>query len=974
MKKIISLLLVFGLLISSAIVPAAYASEEKAIAEHDNHAIIKEVAMAYYRQGPQIVYDKAIGRREVFASPEDATAQRTGYQDCSTFVNCCYREAFGENIVPVEIVDSPTTPKTSTYMNYSKANPESPDVIGFWDTENYSTEQEQQALLNSIRNQLQIGDILGYHHGAKRTSSNHVYIYMGDGVFMHSTGGGSYTENTKDPAKSYDGDPGELQNGTIGFISADAIFSDTTSSRYLFRKTSTSKVWEFCLLRPLARGLTPTEKTVNRMKIAGLSMEKVSSVFENSAVHTGDVITYTVTLENTNESLLSDVEIKDTLPQGTEFVSGSDGVWVDSAALTWKGNVPANSIATVSYSVLVTATEPGTLLKSDSTYVSGVKLGNITHSVSGFSKDQERAINQGALEYVEKAQVFESSLDMVTALYKNTLGMELLQNVTEKDILDNVIDTENYTLVPETDFSRMVAPNLFGGSLFRAAWRYYPANKDITRLISEAELAVGDIIVAEWAEGSIVYLYAGDSTLVTVEDGIAKKLTIGKNIYGTDADNILVSLLAYSRFAVMRPSMTNTSSVVPVLTEKEDNKISVTINEIPREFDVMPIIENGRTLVPMRAIFETLGATILWDEATRTVTAAKGETVVMLQIDNPTAWVNGEATSLDSPAKIVDGRTLVPIRFVAETLGCNVDWENDTRTVIIKKDSEVHFTGESLDGKKVLVIGNDLLHYGRIVEDRGKSYLAQEERQDTKGGLVQLCKAKGINVSVTNWSLSSHSPMDFVGGEECSVCKEGVIHMNYLPDKYFDYIFVSPAGDKAQAKTLISDIEYIEKTFKAVNPDVKILILGNVAAYGNISTGFEPTEIASQYVTLDAKGFKVLDFGKIVTDVIMGKTEVPGSKEVFTHNSFINKDGKRANLLTGYISTLLAYCEVTGEAAVGQPYSYVHDTSLAPTFDIPGYRSGLYLHGADATNFDEIFESEYEVECIQKLVDKYLGR
>lgn len=99
--------------------------------------------------------------------------------------------------------------------------------------------------------------------------------------------------------------------------------------------------------------------------------------------------------------------------------------------------------------------------------------------------------------------------------------------------------------------------------------------------------------------------------------------------------------------------------------------------------DVPPAITDGRTLVPVRALFESLGATVGWDDATQTATATKGGTVISMQIGSQTAYVNGAAASLDVPAQTIDGRTMVPARFVAESLGAQVTWEADTDTVYI---------------------------------------------------------------------------------------------------------------------------------------------------------------------------------------------------------------------------------------------------------------------------------------------------
>lgn len=114
-----------------------------------------------------------------------------------------------------------------------------------------------------------------------------------------------------------------------------------------------------------------------------------------------------------------------------------------------------------------------------------------------------------------------------------------------------------------------------------------------------------------------------------------------------------------------------------------DQPINVIIDGQNISFDVPPQIINERTMVPLRAIFEALGANVNWDQSTQTITSMKNDTWVSLTINEQYMYVNGNIITLDSPACIVDGRTLVPVRAVSEAYGTIVDWNGDTNTVII---------------------------------------------------------------------------------------------------------------------------------------------------------------------------------------------------------------------------------------------------------------------------------------------------
>ncbi len=115
--------------------------------------------------------------------------------------------------------------------------------------------------------------------------------------------------------------------------------------------------------------------------------------------------------------------------------------------------------------------------------------------------------------------------------------------------------------------------------------------------------------------------------------------------------------------------------------------INICVNGKYLNLDVPPIIESGRTLVPVRGVFESINADVEWLPESQKVKISKGGSIITLNINSNVAYINQESVKLDVPARIVDGRTLVPIRFISEGIGASVGWDDTTRTVIINMDS-----------------------------------------------------------------------------------------------------------------------------------------------------------------------------------------------------------------------------------------------------------------------------------------------
>lgn len=131
-----------------------------------------------------------------------------------------------------------------------------------------------------------------------------------------------------------------------------------------------------------------------------------------------------------------------------------------------------------------------------------------------------------------------------------------------------------------------------------------------------------------------------------------------------------------------------------------DDSIKVLVNDQVIDFTdengnvVEPKMINSRTMVPMRKIFEVFGANVEWEETTQTITATTENKTLVLQINNQEATVKSgdteEKIMLDSAPVIYDSRTLVPVRFIAESLELHVGWVPETRTVVILDSSFIY--------------------------------------------------------------------------------------------------------------------------------------------------------------------------------------------------------------------------------------------------------------------------------------------
>ncbi|WP_145148107.1 copper amine oxidase N-terminal domain-containing protein [Paenibacillus xylanexedens] len=139
------------------------------------------------------------------------------------------------------------------------------------------------------------------------------------------------------------------------------------------------------------------------------------------------------------------------------------------------------------------------------------------------------------------------------------------------------------------------------------------------------------------------------------------------------------------------------------------DEISIIVNDSVVPSDVKPVIHKGTTLIPLRVLEESLGVSLNWNSSTQTITVIKGDTSGILIIGKPTASVKigdvEEEVALDQPAKIIQNRVMVPVRFIAELLGAKVVWNSTIKTIIISTlpsvvEESQNFTGDGAKGDK----------------------------------------------------------------------------------------------------------------------------------------------------------------------------------------------------------------------------------------------------------------------------------
>ena len=209
---------------------------------------------------------------------------------------------------------------------------------------------------------------------------------------------------------------------------------------------------------------------------------------------------------------------------------------------------------------------------------------------------------------------------------------------------------------------------------------------------SECEEYINDNLDISLQDMLVLVTLTANQAYGDIDEAVTKTLDDG--LSAVDIKEAIYQSAPYDGFprtlnliSAVNDAVGNSISQTPTVITIQIGNPEMTVNGIKQEIDpgmgTVPVISNERTLLPVRAIVEALGGTVEWDENTRTASLSYDSDNIELTIDSTTAYLNGTAYTLDTTPVIINDRTMLPIRFIEESFGLEVGWDQPTQTVTV---------------------------------------------------------------------------------------------------------------------------------------------------------------------------------------------------------------------------------------------------------------------------------------------------
>ena len=485
---------------------------------NEKQLAIVETAKYYLNRGEWLQYDDTYyavslsgianeSRWEVaMKTPEESTSQKFGYINCAAFTHDVYWTVFGKKL-PSSMYTTKNLTSGSLINNMRMFN--------FTRTAGQAHAEEEMAKVKSdFWNTIEPGDIMVILRG----SYGHAMLYIGDGVFIHSSGSSYNYANSAGIGE-------EKYEPTIRYHRVnDYFFDETSTNGYVFGE----KVTSFSIVRPLnntdwnSYEITDVAKArIENLK--GIIAQKLPSLNPNVSVNPGEEITYTFSVNNTNKNAVT-VKITDKIPEGTEYVLGGDKLVGNTVYFNL--TVPARTTLTVSYTVRVKDGTPyGTEITAKDAVINGVPL--MTYSTvvrrTLTSEEQERFIE--AFAEIKSGGTYLRGVALINELYKQVIGANSVFKDFDVESIaigkDGIFtskgmpissDKQSYTLNFGTYYCNMVAQGLYGGRRLSTV--------DVldlrTELALKEHLVVGDVLVGKTLSSYVIYLYVGGDNFISL--------------------------------------------------------------------------------------------------------------------------------------------------------------------------------------------------------------------------------------------------------------------------------------------------------------------------------------------------------------------------------------------------------------------------------------------------------------------------
>ena len=267
--------------------------------------------------------------------------------------------------------------------------------------------------------------------------------------------------------------------------------------------------------------------------------------------------------------------------------------------------------------------------------------------------------------------------------------------------------------------------------------------------------------------------------------------------------------------------------------------ITVTIDSKQVEFDVAPINHNGRVLVPVRAIFEVLGADVSWTPSTKTVTSSMNGITTELVVDSTVMLVNGNEITLDVPPMIVSGRTMVPVRAISEAFGANVSWNSIINRVSVSTSGFSPEETKTQTLSKALTDGVNSVDINFSISYSDKYDTSANTADGTDFNIFSISDTHYAELSIrTDIFTGDSMPMTTAYAESLAKSIASAVHGTYISGR------VTKIGNHD-----FIEVRYIGNTDSAISTDLQT----NVVYYTTVSNGVVYTMTSTTFGKVPAK-------------------------------------------------------------------------------------------------------------------------